>query len=106
MNHEKVIRGLDKCVAQRSCPGCPYSKMFSAECIQRLMMDALRLIREMKSDLDIMQKVRSGSTVKYVGKGLVILNYQWWIDKVKKKDKFAPVPSRDEIDKKDRLKEE
>lgn len=97
MDQDKVIRGLDKCVAQRSCPGCPYSKMFSAECIQKLMTDALRLIRDQKQDLDIVNRVKSGSTVKYIGKGIVILNYQWWIDRLRKKDKFSPVPSEEDI---------
>jgi hypothetical protein len=40
---------------------------------------------------------QKGTAIKFVGNGLVILNYDWWINLLKRKGKSEDVPPMEEL---------
>ena len=51
------------------------------------------------SDYETIERCRRGETVKYVGHGLVVMNYDWWIKFLEKQGYFMPAPNvRDVLD--------
>jgi len=57
----------------------------------------LELLKEQEADAEIIRRCREGSTVKFLGKGVVVLNYQWWLDILKKRVELSPVPTKEEL---------
>ena len=52
------------------------------------------LLRTIKDDVKIVQECREGTAMQYVGKGIVVTNYQWWVDLLKQWGMVAPAPVR------------
>lgn len=52
---------------------------------------------EPEKDLAIIGQCRTGKVKKYVGRGLVILNYQWWRERIEKTG-FRAVPTDDDME--------
>lgn len=52
---------------------------------------------EPEKDLAIIGQCRTGKVKKYVGRGLVILNYQWWRERIEKTG-FRAVPTDEDME--------
>lgn len=52
---------------------------------------------EPEKDLAIIGECRIGKIKKYVGRGVVILNYEWWRERLEKKG-FRVVPTDDDME--------
>jgi hypothetical protein len=52
---------------------------------------------EMTKDHEIVKKCREGKVKKYVGRGVVILNYQWWRERIEKTG-FRAVPTDEDME--------
>lgn len=52
---------------------------------------------EPEKDLAIIGECRTGKVKKFVGRGLVILNYQWWRERIEKTG-FRAVPTDEDME--------
>ena len=107
---EKVRNGICSCLTnpgsleackEQECPYVSYaedtpegSELF---CEQMLLSDTLELLDNLNADASIIRKCREGQNVKYVGRGVVVLNHKWWMDILEKKGEFVPVPSIEDL---------
>lgn len=56
------------------------------------LKDARRCMEQEDEDAERVRKCREGRVVKFLGKGVIILNYEWWIRILEKLGEFKPVP--------------
>jgi hypothetical protein len=95
MNDRKeVIQCLEHCNSLAGCAECPYIKTPDYDC--KLLDDTIALL---KADTDIVERVRDvrdGKILKYVGNGVVMMNYDWWREMCEK-DGFRIVPTPEQM---------
>lgn len=100
-DREKVIKGLECCANEEVCGSvCPYFKKFPMAdeyCVMALLSDALALLKEQDRDAQLVAKCRDGGTVKYVGNGIVLMNYEWWKKILREKSEFQIGPNAKDL---------
>ena len=96
---EKALEGLDLMIGfcDTMTKVCHDGDKITYEEHLKLLKIAKKALEQVDYDADIVWKCRLGQIKKYVGRGVVILNYDWWIEQLGRKKDFQPVPDWEEV---------
>ena len=100
MKTDKLIRALRDWAEQIPMPGRYKLLTEAADRLEELdervaIMSAEAT--EPEKDLAIIGECRIGKIKKYVGRGVVILNYEWWRERIEKTG-FRAVPTDEDME--------
>ena len=96
---EKALEGLDLMIGfcDTMTRVCYDGDKATYEEQLEILKAAKKALEQVDYDADIVWKCRLGQIKKYVGRGVVILNYDWWIEQLGRKKDCQPVPDWEEV---------
>ena len=65
--------------------------------VRQGLKDALAALETEDEDAAKVRQIREGHVVKSLGRGVVILNWQWWVKVLEDLGEFKPVPSFEDL---------